>query len=240
MNSTIAWITARGLFGRKRFLLLIPFPLILIGLAYLAATVGSDEPSGWTGLVLIGLGVVVMLPLTALIVGTAVLGSEIDDGSVVHILTKPIPRWQIIITKLVVAAIASAVTVGVPVFVAGLLIDSAKLGLAFGLASAIGAAVYSALFVLLSVVSRRPVLLGLIYILVWEGLLGNLISGTAVLSVQQYVLTLAHKFSGGSPLFEPGSTSVRTSIIMSAVLIALATWYAIKRLRSFSVAGETS
>jgi ABC-2 type transport system permease protein len=239
VNATIAWITARGLFGRKRFLLLIPLPIILIGLAWLAATIGRDEPDAWTGLVLIALGVVVMLPLTSLIIGTAVLGSEIDDGTIVHILTKPIPRWQILITKLVVAMVASALTVGLPMFVAGALIDGTRMGLGFAFASAIGAAVYSALFVLLSVVSRRPVLLGLIYILVWEGLLGNIVSGTAVLSVQQYVLTLAHKFSG-STLFGPGDVSVRTSIIMVVVLTAAATAYAIERLRSFAVAGETS
>ena len=31
MNMTIAWITARGLLGRRRSLLLLPMPIILIG-----------------------------------------------------------------------------------------------------------------------------------------------------------------------------------------------------------------
>ena len=49
------------------------------------------------------------------------LGSEIDDGTVVHILAKPLPRWQIVLPKLAVAAVVTAVTVGVPLYVAGVL-----------------------------------------------------------------------------------------------------------------------
>ncbi|GAA4597642.1 hypothetical protein GCM10023107_41850 [Actinoplanes octamycinicus] len=36
-------------------------------------------------------------------------------------------------------------------------------------------------------------LLGLVYILIWEGLLGRWVSGTRVLSIEQYVITIAHK-----------------------------------------------
>ena len=41
MNATIARITARGLFGRKRFLLLLPLPLLVIGLGVLADSLGA-------------------------------------------------------------------------------------------------------------------------------------------------------------------------------------------------------
>ncbi len=50
-----------------------------------------------------GLGLAVVLPVIALIVGTGVLGSEIDDGTLAHILAKPLPRREIVISKLVVA-----------------------------------------------------------------------------------------------------------------------------------------
>jgi hypothetical protein len=43
------------------------------------------------------------MPLVALVFGTAALGSELDDGTAIHILTKPIPRWTIVLPKLVVA-----------------------------------------------------------------------------------------------------------------------------------------
>ncbi|MDG4783741.1 ABC transporter permease subunit [Micromonospora sp. WMMD961] len=235
--STVTWITARGLFGRRRFLLLLPLPLVLLGLAALCRSLGVD-PGEWGPPVLVGLGLAVVLPVVALIVGTGVLGAEIDDGTVVHILTKPLPRWQIVLPKLAVAAGVSAATVALPLYVAGVLADSVRLGLALAVAAALGALAYSALFLALSLVTRRPVLLGLVYVLIWEGLLGNFVSGTKVLSIQQYVIALADRLAP-TGLLET-SVSVPVASVMTALVSVGFTVLAIDRLRSFSVAGETS
>jgi ABC-2 type transport system permease protein len=237
MNATITWMTARGLFGRRRFLLLVPLPLLLVGLAVLARAFGVD-PGQWGTLVLVGLGFAVVLPIIALIVGTGVLGSEIDDGTVVHILTKPLPRSQIVLSKLAVAAGITAVTTAVPLYVAGVLADSVRLGLALAAAATVGAVVYSAFFLLLSLVTRRPVLLGLLYVLVWEGLLANFVRGTRVLSIEQYVITIADRIAPTQLL--PSNVSLPVAIVMSVVFTIGATVLAVDRLRSFSVAGETS
>lgn len=236
MNSTIVWITARGLFGRRRFLLLFPLPLILIGMAWLASTLGTAEEIA--GAVLVGIGVAVVLPVIALIIGTGVLGSEIDDGTVVHILTKPLSRWKIVFSKLVVAFAVTTIAVAPTMFVSGLIIDSARLGLAFAAASTVGALAYSAVFLALSVLTRKPVLLGLLYVMIWEGLLGNFVSGTKVLSVQQYVVSLAQRLADTNLI--TGSVSTGVAIAMSAVFTAAGFYFAANRLRSFSVAGETS
>ncbi|GAA2360462.1 hypothetical protein Cme02nite_37630 [Catellatospora methionotrophica] len=237
MNMTIAWITARGLLGRRRSWLLLPMPLILIGIT--AIGLGFDAPAvDLADGVLIGLGVAVILPLVSLIVGTGVLGSEIDDGTVVHILTKPIPRSRIILAKLAVAATVSAVTTAVPMFVAAAMVGGVKLGLGFALACAAGAVVYSALFLALSVLTRRPVLLGLLYVVIWEGLLSNVVMGTRTVSVQHYVIEFASELSG-STLFT-ATVSLGVAAAMAVVLTVAGTWLATQRLRSFSVAGETS
>ncbi|WP_444948870.1 ABC transporter permease subunit [Micromonospora ureilytica] len=235
--STVTWITARGLFGRRRFLLLLPLPLVLLGLAVLCRSLGVD-PGQWGPPVLVGLGLAVVLPVVALIIGTGVLGAEIDDGTVVHILTKPLPRWQIVLPKLAVATGVTAVTAAVPLYVAGVLADSVRLGLGLAVAAALGALAYSALFLALSLVTRRPVLLGLVYVLIWEGLLGNFVSGTKVLSIQQYVIALADRIAP-SGLLET-SVSVPVASVMTALVSVGFTVLAIDRLRSFSVAGETS
>jgi ABC-2 type transport system permease protein len=235
--STVAWITARGLFGRRRVLLLLPLPLLLIGLAALCRAYNVN-PADWGTPVLVGLGLAVVLPVVSLIVGTGVLGSEVDDGTIVHILTKPLPRRDIILAKLGVAIGVSAVTSAVPLFVAGTLADSARLGLAMAVAAVVGAVAYSALFLLLSLLTRRPVLLGLVYILVWEGLLGRFVSGTRVLSIQQYVTTIADKIAPTDILEAQVSPTV--SIVMSVLFVVLCTVFAVDRLRSFSMAGETS
>lgn len=236
MNFTIAWITARGLFGRRRFLLLFPLPMILVGMAWLGSSIGEAEH--FAGPVLVGIGVAVLLPVISLIVGTGVLGSEIDDGTVVHILTKPLPRWKIVLSKLVVAVVVSTLAVAVPMLIAGIVTDGLRLGLAFAAASTIGAIAYSALFLALSVLTRRPVLVGLLYVMIWEGLLGNAVTGTRVLSVQQFVVSLAHEWSGTSLI--GGTVSMTVALIMSLAFTVVGFYFATNRLRSFSVAGETS
>ncbi|SDT70664.1 ABC transporter permease [Actinoplanes derwentensis] len=235
--STVAFITARGLFGRRRALLLLPLPLLLVGLAAICRAYGVS-PDMWGRAVIVGLGLAVVLPVVALIVGTGVLGSEIDDGTIVHILTKPLPRRDIILAKYAVAATVTAVVSAVPLFLTGLMAGSAKLGGALAVAAVVGALAYSALFLLFSLLSRRPVLLGLVYILVWEGLLGNFVSGTKILSVGQYVATIADKLSPTAII--ESSVGLTTALVMSAVFVIVGTIVAINRLGSFSLAGETS
>ena len=62
MNSTVMWITARGLFGRRRFLLLLPLPVLVIALAVLCRWLGV-APGNWAQPVLIALGLAVVLPV---------------------------------------------------------------------------------------------------------------------------------------------------------------------------------
>jgi ABC-2 type transport system permease protein len=237
MNPTVAWITLRGLIGRRRFLLLFPLPVLLIVLAVVGRTSGVRYEN-WGVPVIDGIGFTVMLPVIALIVGTGVLGSEIDDGTITHILAKPLPRSEIVLAKLAVAFGVTLVATAVPMFVAGVITHSVRLGVACAVACALGALGYSAVFLALSLLTRRPVLVGLLYVLLWESLLGNLLTGTRILSIHQYVLTVANEL-GDSKLL---TTHVGwpAALIMSGVFVAGGTILSIDRLRSFAVAGETS
>jgi ABC-2 type transport system permease protein len=236
-NPTIARITARALIGRRRFLLLLPLPLLLVGLALLSDSLGA-EPEDWVQPVVVALGLAVVLPVIALIVGTGVLGSEIDDGTLAHILAKPLPRREIVITKLLVAYAITTITTGVPLVVAGLIAGSSQLAWGLAVGAALGSVAYCSLFAALSLLIRRPVLIGLAYILIWEGLLTNLLTGTRVLSIQQYVLTVTDRV-GATDLLS-SNVSLSVSLAMAFVFVAGATLLSIDRLRSFSVVGETS
>jgi ABC-2 type transport system permease protein len=237
MNATVASITARALLGRRRFAVLLPLPVLLVGLTALAHALQPD-PVDWGRPIVAGLGFGVVLPMIALIVGTAVLGSEIDDGTIVHVLATPLARRDIVLAKLAVAAGITTLVSAVPMFITGVIIESTRFGLGLALAAAVGSLAYSAVFLALSLLTRRPVLLGLLYVLIWEGLLGNLLAGSRLLSIQQYALTIAAK-TGSSTLL-PSRVSLPVAVVMSAVFLIGGTLLTIERLRSFTLTGETN
>jgi ABC-2 type transport system permease protein len=236
MNPTIASITARGLLGRRRFLALLLLPVALVGLAVLADST-SVPATDWAPTVLEGLGFNVVLPLVALIIGTGVLGAELDDGTLAHILAKPVPRAQIVATKLVVAVAATVVAVVPAMFVVGTLAGGVRVGVGLAAGSALAATAYCAIFVAMSLLTSRPVLVGLAYVLLWEGMLGSVISGTQVLSVGQYGIAVTDAVADTALL--TGKVSVPVSLLLALIFTAGATFLAIDRLRSYRLAGET-
>jgi ABC-2 type transport system permease protein len=237
MNLTIARITARALLGRRRVLLLIPMPALLIGLTVIGLVSGEDI-ADWGPIVFSQLGLGVILPLTALIVGSSVLGLEIEDGTIAHLLTKPLPRHQIVLPKLAVAWGVTTLAAAVPIAVAGAITGSAELAVGLGVGATLGALAYSAVFLALSLITRRPVAVGLVYIILWENLLTSFIGGARILSIRQYAATLAHDISTKDWL--PHNLATLTALIMAAAITVLATTGATARLRSFSLTGETS
>ena len=67
-----------------------------------------------------------LLPLTAVLLATAAIGSEIEDGTIVYLLAKPAERWRIVAGKLLAAwgattviVLASAVVGGVVALAGG-------------------------------------------------------------------------------------------------------------------------
>src|SRR6266498_2847734 len=120
LNGTVAKITFRATIGRKRaFLFAIP-PVILL-LVTVALKLAHPERASWPVDILGVFGFSVVLPLTALIIGTSVLGAEIDDGSIVHLLATPVARPLVIVAKYTVACVLTMVFVAIPELLAGLI-----------------------------------------------------------------------------------------------------------------------
>jgi ABC-2 type transport system permease protein len=219
--AAIAVVTARALAGRRRSLLM----LLLAGAPVLLAILVRLGGRGSSGSALVpaleGMLVTTVLPLVALVFGTAALGSELDDGTAVHILTKPIPRWAIVLPKLLVAGGLTAVLLVASTLLTGTLLGgetpaSTQVTGAFAAAVAIGSFVYTAIFLALSAATSRGLILGLAYSLLWEGLLAGALPGTQLLSVREYVRGII------SVLAPPGTlTSVVGGQGFAAAIVAL-------------------
>lgn len=237
MNLTIMSLTARAMLGRKRVLMLLPMPVILIGLTLIGVTSGADDAQ-WGPVVFTSLGLSVILPLTALIVGSSALGLEIDDGTITHLLTKPLPRSEIVLSKLAVAWLVTTVATGIPLAASALIAGSGSLAVGLVIGAAIGGLAYSALFLALSVMAKRPVAVGLVYLVLWENILVSYVSGARVFSVRQHATAIADSI-GNTQLLD-SSVSVTTALVMSVVFIAVGAVGATQRLRSFALTGEAN
>ena len=102
ISQTIVRLGVHSIFGRRRGVLLFVLPVILVGLSVLVrALVGQDDDA--TEATLFSLGLVVVVPLVALLATSGLLAPEIDDGSISYLLAKPISRHTIVASKLAVA-----------------------------------------------------------------------------------------------------------------------------------------
>jgi ABC-2 type transport system permease protein len=95
---------------------------------------------------------------------------------------------------------------------------------------------YNAIFVMISVVTTRAIAVGLLYALIWEGLLANLVAGARLLSVGQYSLGIANSIAHDPSL--NAALSLSTAIGLGLAVTAVSLVVAARRLASFSIKGE--
>ncbi len=226
-------VTLRGLLSRRRAILLVLLASlpVLIGLL---VRVSGGRPDA--DRVLDTLVVRTVMPLVALIIGTSALGSEIEDGTAVYLMIKPIARWKIALAKILVAAGLTALLIVPSIIITALLLggDSTTI-VGYSVAALVGGSAYAAAFVTLSVFTSRALLLGLAYVLIWEGVLSGLLEGTKFLSIRQATLGLAAALGvdvpGGDPLAPNVSVLVLGVVLVGSFL--LASW----KLTRFEIRG---
>jgi ABC-2 type transport system permease protein len=235
-NPVVLRITMRATLGRKRALvfMLVPLVLILITVALKVVAKSPVWPAEFLGV----FGFSVVLPLTALIIGTSVLGAEIDDGSIIHLLATPVNRLSVVISKFIAAMLLTIMLGAIPEFLAAAIAkgfgDKLTIGLLTG--ALIASVAYNALFVMLSVLTTRAIAVGLLYLLVWEGLLGNLIGGVRVLSIGQYSVSVANSIAKTSAL--NAHLTSQTAIIMAIAVTVVTLAVAGRRLSAFALKGD--
>jgi ABC-2 type transport system permease protein len=234
----IAAVTLRALLGRRRSILMLLLAAAPILLGLLVVINNEELEPGTLGATIDGFVVRVVLPLIALVFGTSALGAELDDGTAIPLLTKPIDRWSIIIAKIAVAGTLTAALVVPSTLLAGLLMggsgsDTLAVTVAYAIANLIGSYLYVAIFLVLGVVTSRGLIIGLGYTLVWEAAVSDLLRGSQVFSIREYI-------SGIASAIEPeasGSIVGGGGFVYAAVVLAVAVVVGSVRLARYEVRG---
>lgn len=236
-NGTVASITLRSTLGRKRALL-FGLPAMILILVTLILKASHPGNVNWPSLILGDFGFTVIIPLTALIIGGSVLGAEIDDGSIIHLLATPVRRYTVIMTKFAVAAAMTMVFAAGSELVAGLIANGGATKLTIGLfvGALVGSVIYNALFIMVSAATTRAIAVGLLYVLGWEGLLGNLVSGARVLSIGHYSLGIVNAISPDASL--DAGLGLTTAVVMAAIVTVATLVLASRQLARFSLRGD--
>ncbi|MFD5320962.1 ABC transporter permease [Streptomyces sp. NPDC127098] len=237
-NPTVARLTYRALLGRRRALILSALPALLLVIAVAVRLLNGADDRAATE-ILGGFALASMVPLIGVIAGTGAIAPEIDDGSIVYLLSKPLNRRTIITTKLLVAIGVTLAFTTVPILLAGFILNgnSQTIAGAYAVAAAVASVAYSAVFLLLGTVSRNAVVFGLVYALIWETLFGNVVPGARTLSIQQWATAIAERIAGpGADI--TSDVSLGTALVLLAAATALGTWYSARRLAALTIAGE--
>ncbi len=187
----------RQILGGRKILLLALFLTLPILLSVLVRSAGGfDIGDGNTpaGIYLFLVYPQSMCMLLALLYGTAILNTEIEGKTLTYLFTRPVRRFMIILGKylaiVVSLTIPSWASLAISWFIVGMPGDG-RFILGLGLATTAAVLAYTAVFGAIGIVfQRRPMIIGLIYAVVFEVLLSFVPAVVNTVTVTYYLRSL--------------------------------------------------
>lgn len=242
VEPTVAWLTVRQLFARRRLIVAALFAVVplAITLVFIATHGPADPERAQFPLQLYReITLTVLVPLVSVVLGTSAFGVEMEDGTLVYLLVKPVARWRIVATRYVVAALSSMAVVlpmlALPwIFLSGDL--SARVVLAFAAGSALAIVLYSVLFVTLGFVTKRALVIGLLYIVVIELVISEQVAGVKSLSIREFANTVIGRLASGEHGIVAGQVTPTTVTVSTIVVLVAVSAFAIRRLTRYELA----
>lgn len=239
LNPTIVRLARAALFGRRRVWALLALPLLVCAVAFLTGVLADEPSTGWDFVT--GVWLPLLVPLLALLAASSVLGPEIDDGSIVYLLAKPVSRHTVVRSKFTVAALATLVLGTLPVLLLGLLMPPpgqgrpGDLALALALGSGVAGLAYVALFLAMTAAMNRSVMAAILFVFVWEQTITGLLSGAQTLSVSAWGTRIAGSVTTLDPMPQFALWWAWTAPV---VLVVGGVWWAGDRMRSFTLRND--
>lgn len=137
-----------------------------------------------------------VLPILSVIFSSGIIAQEVEQKTIVYLLTRPLPRWRILLMKYLAAILVTtlicwctAITVALTTYGPAHLGESALGRDLFILP--FGVIVYSAVFLLMGTLLNRPLILGLIFAFGWEWLINVFPGYGQFCSIMTYLHVLA-------------------------------------------------
>lgn len=180
-----------------------------------------------------------ILPLATLILATNALGNEIADRTLVYIVLKPVARSRLIVEKFIASALVTALAFAIGL-VATWVVASGGSGSGRMLGALLagtlaGVAAYGALFLLVSLLVPRALLVGIIYVLIWESALARFIPGIKMLSVRHFAQSVFVRLLDNPSVRLDRALQLSSATIVLAVLVIAALALATLRLRQMNI-----
>jgi ABC-2 type transport system permease protein len=143
-----------------------------------------------------------LLPLLALLYSSGMIQDEQEEQTITYLLIRPLPRWALYVVKLLATL---STTVVLTALFTGITYAAIYLGSdapveatirrcaeAAGIQS-LAVATYCCLFGLLSLLTKRTLIVGILYSVIIEGVLANLPFGVRLLTVIYYARLIAYR-----------------------------------------------
>ena len=239
LPAMVAYTLRACLPARRRLGLLLPSAgAVLFGL--LTHAVVSDSPErAFAGVASAGLFGII-LPIGCLVVGDAVVGSEVRAGTLHYTWLSPVPRWAIVAARWLAGTAVAVLWIAVPCALAAVVAGVPGAASAVFVAAAAGCAAYVAVFAMIGALSRRAVVWSLAVVILVERLFGAALAGVAQLSPGWLARTA---YGGLGPDAEEllrsgvpgGGAAIWRLALVCALALAVASW----RLGHLRVAGRS-
>ena len=181
-------LTLRQLSGRWRLLITVLLTSLPVVMGVVRTLVETDSPDAEFQTDVVGLLVVLILPLVVLAMGSAAFTNEIEDRTLANLTLTPIPRWKIIVPKLLGAISVSTPMIAMSGVISGYFIYEGDVQAIASLVigAIVGVVLYSVVFTWLGLMTTKAIGFGLLYVFLWEVMLSEIVPGVRFLSLSYY------------------------------------------------------
>lgn len=184
----------------------------------------------------------IIIPLIGLFYAAGVIADEREKGTLPYILTRPVQRWLIPVTKFASSFFVAAVPLALGILVSfGLLFGTPTRDVGFLstplLFSLLSLFVYGAFFIFIGVLVDRPYLIGIGFVIGWEAIAGNFVPWVRDLTLSRHLNATLENWplDQGLVWLPMGKSLQELAIVGGVAVVSLIAASVYMKMREFDV-----